>query len=303
MLRWRLLLSVAIVGLLAGLCWLDAHAAESLAAPSGLWLLPALVAFMFFATDETLGLALAAGMQPLRGVVFLANLLLLLGDIFLVFSPWLRIIGDPLLGILTPDDLAAHRTWVLVVLAGATGFILLGEMIRYEKPGGVLANAAAALLALVYVGVMLDFALQLRLGWGVGALASWIITVKMGDIGAYTVGRLIGRHRLCPRLSPGKTIEGAVGAVVFSCAGAWASLAWLTPVAMARHPWAWLPYGLLLGIVGMLGDLAESMLKRDAGCKDSSRWMPGFGGVLDILDSLLLSAPVAWLCWSLGLGA
>jgi len=57
----------------------------------------------------------------------------------------------------------------------------------------------------------------------------------------------------------------------------------------------------VLGIAGMLGDLAESMLKRDVGLKDSSRWMPGFGGVLDILDSLLLSAPVAWLCWSLGM--
>jgi phosphatidate cytidylyltransferase len=154
---------------------------------------------------------------------------------------------------------------------------------------------------MVYVGVMLRFAVLLRLECGVGAIASWIITVKMGDVGAYTVGRLIGRHKLCPRLSPGKTIEGAVGAVVFTCAGAWASLAWLAPAVMARHPWAWLPYGLVLGIAGMLGDLAESMLKRDVGLKDSSRWMPGFGGVLDILDSLLLSAPVAWLCWSLGM--
>jgi phosphatidate cytidylyltransferase len=296
MLRWRLLLSVAIVGVLAGLCWLDAQSPIA-----GLWLLPVLAAFMLTATGEVLGLARAAGMQPLRGAVYFANLLLLLGDVVLVFVPWLHLIGSPDLGILTPADLAAHRTWVLAVVAVATGFILLGEMIRYEKPGGVLANAAAAVLALVYVGAMLDFALQLRLGWGVGALASWIITVKMGDIGAYTTGRLIGRHKLCPRLSPGKTIEGAVGAVVFACAGAWASLSWLTPVATAHHPWAWLPYGLLLGIAGMLGDLAESMLKRDAGCKDSSRWMPGFGGVLDILDSLLLSAPVAWLCWSLGL--
>ena len=63
----------------------------------------------------------------------------------------------------------------------------------------------------------------------------------------------------------------------------------------------WFIFGLLMGAVGMLGDLAESLLKRDVGCKDSSAWMPGFGGVLDILDSLLLSAPIAWLCWSLGI--
>ena len=67
------------------------------------------------------------------------------------------------------------------------------------------------------------------------------------------------------------------------------------------QPSGWFIFGLLMGSVGMLGDLAESLLKRDVGCKDSSAWMPGFGGVLDILDSLLLSAPIAWLCWSLGI--
>ncbi|MGD0898216.1 MAG: phosphatidate cytidylyltransferase [Thermoguttaceae bacterium] len=296
MLRWRLPLSVAIVGALAALCWLDAHSSIP-----GLWLLPALVAFTLLATAETLGLARAAGLRPLGGVVYLGNLLLVLGDVFLVFTPWLHLVGSPWFGVLSQDDLHFHRTWVLAAVVLATGLILLGEMGRYQKPGGVLANAAVAVLALVYVGVMLDFAVQIRMEWGVGAMASWIITVKMGDIGAYTTGRLIGRHKLYPRLSPGKTIEGAAGALVFSCAGAWASLAWLAPLVAGRPLWSWLVYGLLLGITGMLGDLAESVLKRDAGVKDSSRWMPGFGGTLDILDSLLLSAPVAWLCWSAGL--
>ena len=89
--------------------------------------------------------------------------------------------------------------------------VFLGEMRRYQKPGGVTANIAAALFALVYVGVMLSFAVELRLAWGIGALASWLITVKMGDIGAYTVGRLVGRHKMAPLLSPGKTVEGAPG--------------------------------------------------------------------------------------------
>ena len=66
-------------------------------------------------------------------------------------------------------------------------------------------------------------------------------------------------------------------------------------------PVGWLVFGLVLGIAGIIGDLAESLLKRNVGVKDSSSWMPGFGGVLDILDSLLLSAPIAWLCWSLGI--
>ena len=129
----------------------------------------------------------------------------------------------------------------------------------------------------------------------------------MGDTGAYTVGRLIGRHKMAPLISPGKTIEGALGALAFSCLGSWAAFKWIVPLAM-KHPelqshdtWRWIIFGLLVGAAGMLGDLAESLLKRDVGVKDSSTWMPGFGGVLDILDSLLLSAPVAWFCWASGL--
>jgi phosphatidate cytidylyltransferase len=124
----------------------------------------------------------------------------------------------------------------------------------------------------------------------------------MGDIGAYTVGRLIGRHKMSPAISPGKTIEGGLGALVFACAGAWASFRWLLPPATPWvADWGWLVFGLLMGIGGMVGDLAESLLKRDAGVKDSSTWMPGFGGVLDLLDSLLLTAPLAWLCWINGI--
>ena len=138
----------------------------------------------------------------------------------------------------------------------------------------------------------------MRTLWGLAALASWLITVKAGDIGAYTLGRTLGRHKIAPILSPKKTIEGAIGALLFSCLASWATFTWLVPaLATGDRPsgpsWGWLPFGLLLGGVGMLGDLAESLLKRDVGCKDSSRWLPGFGGVLDILDSLLLTA-AAW---------
>ena len=78
--------------------------------------------------------------------------------------------------------------------------------------------------------MMLDCAVLLRLAAGIGALAAWIIVVKMGDTGAYTVGRLIGRHKMAPLISPGKTIEGAVGALVFSCLGSWLRFDWLVPL-------------------------------------------------------------------------
>ena len=135
---------------------------------------------------------------------------------------------------------------------------------------------------------------------------------------------------MSPTISPGKTVEGALGAMLFALIGSWISFhgivspiqAGLFPMppdqrldpfhgivqlappyveGMPGQPSGWIIFGLLMGSVGMLGDLAESLLKRDVGCKDSSAWMPGFGGVLDILDSLLLSAPIAWLCWSLGI--
>jgi phosphatidate cytidylyltransferase len=130
--------------------------------------------------------------------------------------------------------------------------------------------------------------------------------VKMGDIGAYAIGRLIGRHKLAPRLSPGKTIEGVVGALAFSCLASWAVFRWLTPVwtpsSVRPGPWwGWIAFGLVVSVAGIVGDLAESLLKRDVGLKDSSHWLPGFGGVLDMLDSLLLSAPVAWLLWATGM--
>jgi phosphatidate cytidylyltransferase len=135
-----------------------------------------------------------------------------------------------------------------------------------------------------------------------------VIVVKMGDTGAYTVGRLIGRHKMAPRLSPGKTIEGAAGAILFACLGGWLSFRYLGPV-MVFPTWhdshcaagGWWIYGLCLGIAGLIGDLAESLIKRDIGRKDSSTWMPGFGGILDILDSLLLAAPIAWFCWAWGI--
>lgn len=137
-------------------------------------------------------------------------------------------------------------------------------------------------------------------------MLSLVIVVKMCDTGAYTVGRLIGRRKMAPVLSPKKTIEGAIGGLVFACLGSWAAFHWLTPAIThsSRPPspaWGWLAYGLLVAMAGMLGDLAESLLKRDLGRKDSSTWMPGFGGVLDVLDSIILAAPVAYLCWTFGL--
>jgi phosphatidate cytidylyltransferase len=296
MLRWRLSLGTLIVTILVGLCWLDHWATAYRGAVPGLWLMPAAVIFVLLASGEVLHLAAAGGLRPLGWAVYLGNLLLLA-------AAWIPQVCCRATTTATPLS-PAH--WPLVALAVATIVVLVGEMGRYRKPGGVTTGAAVAVFGLVYVGVLFGFVVQLRMAWGVGALASLVIVVKMSDTGAYAVGRLIGRHKMTPVLSPGKTIEGAFGQLAFACIASWATFSWLVPAtrmaSSAIEPawWGWLAFGLLIGVTGMLGDLAESLIKRDVGCKDSSRWLPGFGGVLDLLDSILLAAPVAWLCWAGG---
>jgi phosphatidate cytidylyltransferase len=292
MLRWRLSLGTLLIAAMVGLCWLDHRAAEP-----GAWLLPVAAVLTVLASGEVLHLTSSAGMKPVAWAVYAGNLLLLAANWVPQFSYGST---ERIGAFLEPSNC------LLLALGIAALLAFVGEMARYRQPEGVLANLAAAVFALVYVGLMFGFLVQLRLGWGIGALASLVIVVKMGDTGAYTVGRLIGRHKMSPVLSPGKTIEGACGALVFAALASWATFEWLVPLTAADGTpavawWRSVLYGLLVGGAGMFGDLAESLLKRAAGCKDSSRWMPGFGGVLDILDSILLAAPVAWVCWVWGL--
>lgn len=292
MLRWRLLLGTLIIAALVGLLWLDCRATIP-----GVWLFPLAVLLTLLASGEILDLCRAAGLQPLDWVVYGGNLLI-------VAASWLGPLAGSAFG--SQHARLSSADWVLMALGLGVLAAFLGEMFRYRAPGGVTGNVGAATMGLVYVGLLPATIVLLRMSWGVGALASMVIVVKMGDTGAYTVGRLCGRHKLAPRLSPGKTIEGALGGLAFGVLGAWVSFQWIvpacTPQAVAVGPaWSWLLYGLLVALAGMAGDLAESLLKRDVQRKDSSRWMPGFGGVLDIVDSPLLAGPVAYACWAVGL--
>ena len=165
-----------------------------------------------------------------------------------------------------------------------------------------MATVAATVLATAYVGLLGSFIIQFR--WlegqhdGLIPLALLIATAKGADTGAYTVGRLAGKRKLIPRLSPNKTIEGAIGGLVF------AVLATLIVVMSARAAgittlsWpAAIGFGLIVGLAAQLGDLMESMIKRDCARKDASATLPGFGGVLDVMDSLLFAGPVAYGYW------
>jgi phosphatidate cytidylyltransferase len=112
----------------------------------------------------------------------------------------------------------------------------------------------------------------------------------------------MGRTRMAPVLSPGKTWEGAAASIAGSLAAAWLVLERL-PIEPPTGPWGgWPVFGLAVGLAGMLGDLAESLLKREADVKDSGGSLGGMGGVLDLVDSLLFAAPVAWILWSASRG-
>jgi len=173
-------------------------------------------------------------------------------------------------------------------------FGLLGLMLyQYLFCGvsGVLANCGANCLSIIYLGLLSSFAVAIRLDFGVWALLMFVFVVKSADIGAYMVGTLFGRHKLSPRVSPGKTWEGAGGALLVAVVVA---LAFAAGSGIMSWLWA-IAFGLLLACVGQAGDLAESMIKRDAGRKDAANKVPGFGGILDIVDSPLAAAPLAYL--------
>jgi phosphatidate cytidylyltransferase len=199
--------------------------------------------------------------------------------------------------------------WPLLAMIGAVTLALVGEMRRYEQPGGVIVNLALAVFTIVYAGLPLAFAVLLRQlhgnHWGLAALISVILIVKLSDTGAYFVGKKFGRRKLAPKLSPGKTVAGGVGCLAFAVAAAFLFAhivaPWITGQPVGTSWIGTVLYGLLLAVIGVIGDLGESLLKRDMGRKDSSSWLPGLGGVLDILDSLLLAFPVAYGCWAVGL--
>ncbi len=291
MLRWRLLLGVVFGAVLAGWLWVDHNHAPSI---PGLWLVPLLVVLVVLAAGETITLLGAANLRPSTAVVYACSLAIAL-------SPWLAQVW--------PQASPGPLGWPLLAL-GLSFFVAVTDaVIRYQRETHAVTRLALTTLSLLYVGFLLSFVVQLRLidagQLGVIPLVSLVIVVKMSDIGAYTVGRLIGKHKLAPSLSPGKTMEGLAGGVAFACFAAglvWMALeAGLGGSTGGSHLAAWLLFAPLVTLAGIVGDLAESMLKRDAGQKDSSTWMPGFGGVLDLLDSILVSAPVAYVFWATGL--
>lgn len=183
---------------------------------------------------------------------------------------------------------------VLFALAAVVALAFLAEMATYREPGGCTARVAHTILAAAYLGLLPTFFVRLRwLDHDAGlALAAAIFVPKFGDVGAYFTGRFLGRHRMTPLLSPKKTWEGFAGGMLAAVLTA-VGVSFLSPVFRHGTGHAIL-FGLLVGLAGVLGDLAESLLKRDAMMKDAAQSIPGFGGILDVIDSVLFAAPAAY---------
>jgi phosphatidate cytidylyltransferase len=198
--------------------------------------------------------------------------------------------------------------WPFLTVVAVLMITFIVQSLQFDKPGRTMAKIAGTILVVTYLGLLGSFTIQMR--WfegssqGMLALAYLIATAKGADTGAYTLGRLAGRHKLWPSLSPSKTIEGAVGGLVFGVAAA-LIVASVARFALHVPTFDWptvVAYGFVVGAVAQLGDLMESMIKRDCQRKDASEVVPGFGGVLDVLDSIIFAGPVAYAFW-LGFGS
>jgi phosphatidate cytidylyltransferase len=181
-------------------------------------------------------------------------------------------------------------TYLIFLLAFVLFALLLYQYI-FNKISGVLANCGASYFSILYLGLLSSFCVDIRLEFGLWPLMMFVFVVKFADIGAYTIGSMFGRHKFSPKISPGKTWEGMGGAVAFAIIVAIGFA--ITCDIMSW--WFAIIFGVSLAFIGQIGDLVESMIKRDAEQKDSANKVPGFGGILDIIDSPLVAAPFGYL--------
>lgn len=299
MLRYRVLSSVVMVAALIGLLWLDQTIGSvplgSVAAPPGVVILGVFLLLIVLATREVAAISRAKGVQVDHPALAAAGAA---GCLAMYAMPS---------EVNSQSALTALATLILVILMAS-----LIVYTRLSRTQGALAVAGVVTFCFVYFGLLPGFYLAIRRGYSPWVVAGVIGLAKVCDIFAYFTGRAIGRHKLIHWLSPGKTWEGLIGGVCASGAAAVAIVAttnhhgltgwWVVQSGVSVFHQQSCPLwyagmaGAMIGLLGQLGDLTMSLLKRDAGVKDSGASVPGFGGVLDVIDSpLLVGAAGYWL--------
>lgn len=309
MLHRRLFSALILISVAVGLLWLDAN--HSVRGQNGVWTIPLLAGLALGTVWEFS--VLLSGRWPFspRITLFHSSVALCVG----LFPVWYGLVmGKPY-----PTDCPVGRLgWILVGLYSGIGLsglhalreFGLEEKRRSQNPEslGGESYSERTLLGWVLSSFVITYVVGCMLLWhairmrspveGVYELIALVAAVKLADTGAYFTGKLMGRNKLVPTISPGKTVEGLIGGAVFSIAAAFIGFRVVLPsLGVEAGPYVWGPVvtGCLLTVVGVIGDLLESMVKRTVGAKDSGAVLPGLGGVWDVTDSLLPTAIIGYL--------
>lgn len=310
MLWQRIAFGTLMIAVVGGLVWLDGWlsacgltsldegtlgGANRIRLMCGLALTLALALLIMLAVFEMGWLSRQGGHNPATNwAAFVAVLLML--------APWIEA-QQKLSSAVPALRLTGGVSLSLFLLTGG----ILGAslcILARKTTEKAFSNLAVTCLMMLYLGLLGSFAIRIRcLDPGPAGAALFIfftLTVKAADIGAYFTGITFGKHRLAPWVSPGKTIEGSAGALVLAagtaCATIWLWEYWLDST-LGPPPFSFAQaviFGLVMAVCGHLGDLVESLMKRALGSKDSGQVVPAFGGLLDILDSPVFTAPIAW---------
>jgi phosphatidate cytidylyltransferase len=196
----------------------------------------------------------------------------------------------------TPSRVNDFETSILILFVLG---LCVRQFVSKSNTAGILA-ISTTLLGLMYVPWLLNFIQKINFFPGINENGKYyvlyfILVTKFSDTGAYAVGSLIGRHKMIPRISPGKTWEGFGGAIVVATGASLAYSHFLADKMPGMTPLHAIILGVILSSTAVIGDLIESLFKREAGVKDSGNFFPGIGGILDLLDSLLFNAPIMYL--------
>lgn len=185
------------------------------------------------------------------------------------------------------------KNWELLFIVVALLSLIVMQFRRRDNVG-VIVDISTTIFGILYVSWFFSFLIKIiYLHRGMALLTCVLLSTKLGDIGAYLIGSRFGKTPLIPRISPKKSIEGSIGGLLFAVSGAVVSNIFLNFNYLHI-----IFIGFSLGVLGQLGDLSESLMKRDCQVKDSGRVFPGLGGALDTIDSLLFSAPAFYFYMS-----
>ena len=299
----RLFVSGTLIMCLTALAWADSTG--FLGSLPGWWLLPVLILLAIAGVNEFISLYMSHGIR-LKGGTLRVGVV----AIFLAAA-----VGTQAMVSDTGDAApVAALSWAALAAAVAIGSLFIQEIFFTLKDEQDLNRLAASIFVLAYLGLPMAFIVGLRLVTtanlgpeqshpqylGIIPLLSLIAVVKAGDIFAYLIGSALGRTPLMPKISPKKTCEGAVASLAGSLFTSWVLLqsSFIFKNGVPVQPLGgWITFGFCVGLSGMVGDLAESLIKRELKTKDSGKFLGGLGGALDLIDSLLFAAPVAWFLW------